>query len=195
MSDMARLMKAPGVAMEGIADWESANEVVMARGWGDGLPVVPPTSDRVEKMLAYCDRPWDEPVAVMPPRNGDVTPLRLAANAITAFGTLPLKIWTLIGSVVSASALIYGLYVVIKTLLFGADVPGFPSLLVAILFFAGVQLIGLGIIGEYIGHVFSEVKRRPLYFVREAIGFDKPPATSVKTPGITVPETLTNGQL
>lgn len=102
--------------------------------------------------------------------------LKLAANAITAFGTLPLKIWTLIGSFVSAWALIYGLYVVVKTLLFGADVPGFPSLLVAILFFAGVQLIGLGIIGEYIGLVFSEVKRRPLYFVREAIGFGKPVA-------------------
>ena len=100
--------------------------------------------------------------------------LKLAANAITAFGTLPLKVWTVIGSFVSAWALIYGLYVVVKTLLFGADVPGFPSLLVAILFFAGVQLIGLGIIGEYLGHVFSEVKRRPLYFVREAIGFARP---------------------
>lgn len=99
--------------------------------------------------------------------------LRLAANAITAFGTLPLKIWTVIGTIVSSVALIYGTYVVGKTLLFGADVPGFPSLLVAILFFAGVQLIGLGIIGEYLGLVFSEVKRRPLYFVREAIGFEQ----------------------
>ncbi len=112
--------------------------------------------------------------------------LRLAVNAITSFGTLPLKVWALIGGVVSASALVYGAYVIVKTLIFGADVPGYPTLLVATLFFAGVQLIGLGIIGEYLGHVFSEVKRRPLYFVREAIGFDTRPATTSNTPGITV---------
>ncbi|MDK9697373.1 MAG: glycosyltransferase family 2 protein [Siculibacillus sp.] len=119
--------------------------------------------------------------------------MRLAANAITSFGTLPLKIWAIIGSVVSASALIYGAYVSAKTLLFGADVPGYPSLMVAIMFFSGVQLIGLGIIGEYLGHVFSEVKRRPLYFVREAIGFDVPPATTSHTPGITVEDTCSDG--
>lgn len=119
---------------------------------------------------------------------GFVKLLRLAVNAITSFGTLPLKVWAFIGSAVSASSLVYGAYVVIKTLLFGADVPGYPSLLVAILFFAGIQLIGLGIIGEYLGHVFSEVKRRPLYFVREAIGFEAAPATTAHTPGITVEE-------
>ena len=123
---------------------------------------------------------------------GFVKLLRLAVNAITSFGTLPLKVWAIIGGFVSASALVYGAYVVIKTLLFGADTPGFPSLMVAILFFAGVQLIGLGIIGEYLGHVFSEVKRRPLYFVREAVGFDAPPATSAHTPGITVEELLSD---
>ncbi|NLH80435.1 MAG: glycosyltransferase family 2 protein [Phyllobacteriaceae bacterium] len=103
---------------------------------------------------------------------GFVKLLRLAVAAITSFGTLPLKVWAVIGSIVSLTALIYGLYVVVKTIIVGADVPGFPSLMVAILFFSGVQLIGLGIIGEYLGHVFSEVKRRPLYFVSEAIGFD-----------------------
>lgn len=105
---------------------------------------------------------------------GFVKLLRLAVAAITSFGTLPLKVWAVIGSIVSLTALVYGLYVVVKTTIVGADVPGFPSLMVAILFFSGVQLIGLGIIGEYLGHVFSEVKRRPLYFVREAIGFEAP---------------------
>lgn len=98
--------------------------------------------------------------------------VRLATNAITSFGTLPLRIWTYIGSIVSLAALVYGLYVIVRTLLFGADVPGFPSLIVAVSLSAGVQLIGLGIIGEYLGHVFSEVKRRPLYFEQETIGFD-----------------------
>ena len=124
---------------------------------------------------------------------GFVKLLRLAVNAITSFGTLPLKIWAVIGSIISASALVYGAYVLVKTLLFGADVPGYPSLMVATMFFAGVQLIGLGIIGEYLGHVFSEVKRRPLYFVREAVGFDVPPATTAHTPGITVEELVRHG--
>ena len=107
---------------------------------------------------------------------GFVKLLRLATNAITSFGTLPLRIWTYIGGVVSIVALAYGAYMVIRTLLFGADVPGYPSIIVAVLLSAGIQLIGLGIIGEYLGHVFSEVKRRPLYFVQEAVGFDEPAA-------------------
>jgi hypothetical protein len=84
MSEIARYLKVPGVAMEGIDDFEAATELAQSRGWGDGLPIVPPTADRVERMLAYCDRPWNEPIAQMPPRNGEVTPLRLAANAVMA---------------------------------------------------------------------------------------------------------------
>jgi hypothetical protein len=60
------------------------NELVRGRGWSDGLPVVPPTADRVERMLEWCDRPWDEPVAKIAPRYGEATPLRLAANAVMA---------------------------------------------------------------------------------------------------------------
>ena len=120
---------------------------------------------------------------------GFIKLLRLAIAAITSFGTLPLKVWAVIGSFVSLTALLYGLWVVAKTLLFGADVPGFPSLMVAILFFSGVQLIGLGIIGEYLGQVFSEVKRRPLYFEREAIGFDGAPAKIPPAAGLRAPET------
>jgi hypothetical protein len=70
--------------MEGIEDFEAATELCRERGWGDGLPIVPPTAQRVEKMLEYCDRPWDEPIASVPPRNGAATPLRLAANAVMA---------------------------------------------------------------------------------------------------------------
>lgn len=98
--------------------------------------------------------------------------VRLAMNAITSFGTLPLRIWTYIGMVVSAMALAYGAYIFVRTLIFGADVPGYPSIIVGLMLSSGVQLIGLGIIGEYLGHVFSEVKRRPLYFVQEAVGFE-----------------------
>ncbi|MGZ5261471.1 MAG: hypothetical protein ACXWC0_27965, partial [Burkholderiales bacterium] len=84
MSEIARFLGTPGVAMEGIEDFEAATELCRERGWGDGLPIVPPTAQRVEKMLTYCDRPWDEPIAAIPPRNGAATPLRLAANAVMA---------------------------------------------------------------------------------------------------------------
>lgn len=84
MSRIAAYLNVPGMAMEGMEDCEAATELCQQRGWGDGLPIVPPTAERVEKMLEYCDRPWDEPIASMPPRNGAATPLRLAANAVMA---------------------------------------------------------------------------------------------------------------
>jgi len=97
--------------------------------------------------------------------------VRLAVTAITAFGTLPLRVWTYIGTVFSLGGLLFGAFISVRTLLFGADVPGYPSIIVAVLVSAGIQLIGLGIIGEYLGHVYSEVKRRPLYLVQETVGF------------------------
>jgi hypothetical protein len=84
MSGIARHVATPGVSMEGVDDFEEATEIARSRGWTDGLPIVPPTVERVERMLAYCDRPWDEPVSSMPPRGGGLTPLRLAANAVMA---------------------------------------------------------------------------------------------------------------
>jgi hypothetical protein len=84
MTDLMRLLKVPGASVETADDFEAVNALCRERGWSDGLPVVPPTAERVEQMLAYCDRPWDEPVAVIPPRYGAATPLRLAANAVMA---------------------------------------------------------------------------------------------------------------
>lgn len=97
---------------------------------------------------------------------------RLAIDGITSFTSLPLKVWTFMGMLVAGFALLYGLLFVIKTLVLGIDVPGYPSLIVAITFFSGVQLISLGVIGEYLGRVFSEVKARPLYVVRSRHGCD-----------------------
>ena len=81
---LTQLLKAPGASLECEDDFDAVNELVRGRGWSDGLPVVPPTASRVERMLAYCDRPWNEPVAKMAPRYGEATPLRLAANAVMA---------------------------------------------------------------------------------------------------------------
>ncbi|HXF66709.1 MAG TPA: hypothetical protein VNK67_08445 [Burkholderiales bacterium] len=84
MSELGDLLKAPGASLEAEDDFEAVNELYRARGWGDGLPIVPPSAERVERMLAYCDRPWGEPVGRIPPRWGEATPLRLAANAVMA---------------------------------------------------------------------------------------------------------------
>jgi glycosyltransferase involved in cell wall biosynthesis len=95
---------------------------------------------------------------------------RYALDGFASFSSLPLKMWSYLGLAVSASAISYALYFAIATLIFGADVPGFPSLIVSITFFAGVQLISLGVIGEYLSRVFEEVKARPLYVIAETIG-------------------------
>jgi glycosyltransferase involved in cell wall biosynthesis len=90
-----------------------------------------------------------------------------ALEGITSFSTAPLRIWSYLGAVVSATALVYAALIVLKTLLYGTDVPGYASLMAGILFLGGVQLIGIGVLGEYIGRIYHEVKRRPVYLVRE----------------------------
>jgi len=101
---------------------------------------------------------------------------RFAIDGVTAFSTLPLRVWSLLGFVVSLLSLFYGLFLVVRTLIFGIDVPGYASLMVVSLFIGGVQLISLGVIGEYVGRVFEEVKRRPLYLVSESHGVGEPSA-------------------
>lgn len=94
-----------------------------------------------------------------------------AIDGITSFSLLPLKVWSYLGIIISLIALLYALYLVIKTIILGVDIPGYASLMVAILFLGGIQLITLGIMGEYLGRVYMEVKERPLYLVRETYGF------------------------
>lgn len=89
-----------------------------------------------------------------------------ALEGITGFSTAPLRIWTYIGLVGALLTLCYALYIVARTLLSGVDVPGYASLLVAVLFIGSLQLISLGILGEYIGRIYLESKRRPTYLLR-----------------------------
>jgi glycosyltransferase involved in cell wall biosynthesis len=90
----------------------------------------------------------------------------LALEGITSFTVSPLKISTYLGLLVAVGAFAYGAFTILKTLIFGADLPGYPSLMVVILFMGGVQLIAIGVIGEYLGRVFNETKNRPLYFIK-----------------------------
>ncbi|MDB2414432.1 glycosyltransferase family 2 protein [Rickettsiales bacterium] len=97
---------------------------------------------------------------------------QFALDGIISFSTLPLKIWTYIGTIISAIALIYASILVARTLVFGIDVPGYASIMTAVLFIGGIQLIGLGVIGEYVGRIYKETKHRPIYVIEEQVGFD-----------------------
>lgn len=91
----------------------------------------------------------------------------LALEGITSFSNLPLEIWGYVGSAISALAFLYGGLLAGRAVFFGADVPGYTSLMVSILFLGGVQLIGIGVLGQYLGRVYEEVKQRPVYVVRK----------------------------
>jgi len=93
-----------------------------------------------------------------------------AIDGITSFSTIPLRIWSYLGLIISIMCLFYAIFLILRTIIFGIDVPGYASLMVAILFLGGIQLISLGVIGEYLGRVYEEVKDRPLYVIRETYG-------------------------
>ena len=80
MSRLGNWLETPGSTIDCEDDLEAVQSLFLARGWSDGLPVIPPTPERVEAMLAYCDRPWDEPFMTVPPRYAPATPARIAAR-------------------------------------------------------------------------------------------------------------------
>lgn len=93
-----------------------------------------------------------------------------ALEGITSFSSAPLRVWSYLGGAISLLSFLYAIYLTLKTVVFGIDTPGYASLMVAILFVGGIQLIGIGVLGEYLGRIFVETKRRPVYIVREVIG-------------------------
>lgn len=92
----------------------------------------------------------------------------LALEGITSFSTFPLRMWTYIGLAVASLAFIYGAWMILDKIMFGNSVPGYPSLLVSILFLGGIQLIGIGVLGEYIGRIYNETKHRPRYLIKKS---------------------------
>lgn len=93
----------------------------------------------------------------------------LALEGITSFSTFPLRMWTYIGMIVSFFAFIYATWMIADKILWGNPVPGYPSLMSAILFLGGIQLIGIGVLGEYIGRIYFECKNRPRYILKNGI--------------------------
>ncbi|MDB5976170.1 MAG: hypothetical protein JWR07_2930 [Nevskia sp.] len=92
--------------------------------------------------------------------------LSLAIQAITSFSSFPLRLWTYVGMVIAAFSFFYGSFILLRTIILGTDVPGYASLIVAVMFFGGINLLSIGVLGEYVGRIFMETKQRPLYVVR-----------------------------
>lgn len=97
---------------------------------------------------------------------------QFALDGIFAFTSAPLKVWTYIGLFISMISFIYAVFLIFNTLMQGVDVPGYASLMVVMLFLGGIQLISLGVIGEYISRIYRETKQRPIYIVNEKFGFN-----------------------
>jgi len=88
-----------------------------------------------------------------------------ALDGITSFSTVPLRLWLYVGAVISFFSFLYAAFIVVHAFIEGVDVPGYPSLMVAIMFFGGIQLVSIGLIGEYVGRIFMEIKGRPIYII------------------------------
>jgi glycosyltransferase involved in cell wall biosynthesis len=100
---------------------------------------------------------------------------KLAIDGLTSASTAPLRIWSYMGAVIALLALAYAFFLAGRTILYGVDVAGYASMMVAVLFLGGVQLLSLGILGEYVGRILVEAKHRPIYVIRERIGSDETP--------------------
>ncbi len=98
---------------------------------------------------------------------------KLGCDAIFSFSSKPLKVWLYMGLMLSFISFIYACFLIGRTLMYGVDLPGYTSIMVAVLFMGGIQLVSLGVIGEYVARIFKEVKNRPIYIVDETYGIEK----------------------
>ncbi len=149
---------------------------LMDRAVVDALKQLP-ERDRFMKGLFAWVGFESEAISYMPPERlhgvSRFRPLKLlgfAIDGLTAFTTWPLRLISLVGACLSLVAFLYGLFIIITHLLFGDPVRGWATLISVILFFSGVNLMSLGVVGEYVSRIFTEVKARPIYLVRETVG-------------------------
>jgi len=142
----------------------------------DALKLLPERQRFMKGLFAWVGFRTSTIDYVRPQRRGGTTKFsgfklwQLALEGFTGFSTAPLKIWTYIGAVSALCTAAYAIFIILYTLLRGTAVPGYASLLVAILFFGSVQLISIGLLGEYIGRIYVETKQRPTYLIRKSYG-------------------------
>ena len=151
---------------------------LMDRAVVEALKTLPERTRFMKGLFAWVGFKQAEVYYVRTPRAAGKTKWKLwklwnfALEGIFSFTTLPLRVWTYLGFCVALVAFTYMCFIIIRTLVLGIDVPGYASLIVIILFFSGLQMIGLGVLGEYLGRVMIETKRRPLYLIHDMLGFD-----------------------
>lgn len=149
---------------------------LMSRRVVDVIKKLPESQRFMRGLFAWAGFKTTVVQYVRPPRPAGETKYnyksmwRLALDAITSFSTLPLRLWSYIGAAISMTAFLGTLYIFVRTLVFGKDLPGYASTICLILFLGGVQLLGIGILGEYLGRTYMEVKHRPLYVVADIYG-------------------------
>lgn len=115
-----------------------------------------------------CEVPYERPARkIGKSKFGMIRLWNFALEGITSFSTLPLRCWTYIGFLISAMSLMVAMFFLLRTLFFGVDVPGYASIIFSSTFLGGIQLLGIGIIGEYLGRVYMESKQRPPYFIKK----------------------------
>lgn len=150
-----------------VGDFRMIDRVVV-----DALQRLPERSRFMKGLFAWVGFPCIGVEYVRPERIAGETKFNywklwnFALEGFVSFSTIPLRIWTYAGGMVAVVSLIYALIILVRTLIFGRDVPGYASIMVAVLFLGGIQLISLGVIGEYLSRLFVESKRRPLYLLQ-----------------------------
>lgn len=153
---------------------------LMSRQVVESLKQLPENRRFMKGLFAWVGFRTAQVDYIRPPRIGGKTKFsgwklwNLALEGMTSFSTLPLRVWTYIGGLTAGFAILYAAYLIVRTWVRGVDVPGYASLITAVLFLGGVQLIGIGVIGEYVGRIYMESKRRPVYIVRNTYRLGRP---------------------
>jgi len=144
----------------------------------EALKQLPETSRFMKGLFAWVGYKTTTVEYVRPKRvagNTKFTAWKLwnfALEGLTSFSTVPLRVWTYLGILTSLTSLVFAIYIVGKVVISGVDVPGYASLMVAVTFLGGLQLIGIGVLGEYLGRTYIESKRRPVFLVRQVYGLE-----------------------
>ena len=145
------------------------------RSVADVVRALPERQRFMKGLLSWAGFPAETLAYRRPPRASGRTKwnyaklMNLAIEGITSFSTAPLRISTVIGAVFAVAAMIYGGFITVRTMVFGVDLPGYASVFVAVVFMGGVQLLSLGVLGEYVGRIYMESKQRPVYVVRAVV--------------------------
>jgi glycosyltransferase involved in cell wall biosynthesis len=154
----------------------------------DVVRALPERQRFMKGLLSWAGFPAETLPYARPPRASGRTKwnyaklLNLAIEGITSFSTAPLRASTVLGALFALVAMLYGGFILVRTLVFGVDLPGYASVFVGVVFMGGVQLLSLGVLGEYVGRIYMESKQRPVYVVRAVVergaGSASPPAPS-----------------